>query len=564
VKKLPIIAVSAAVVIPLLALASPAYQRIMVWRLEHAAQGAARLWKDEEADRLYCLALQRDQRNVKLLRDYAAFLSQRGAPQLLLVRERLRQLEPENLQAYFDCVEAAVICQDPQEARNLLVREAPAKARESAQFYHLLSVSYFLGREYPQADAANTEAMRRDPANKEFLANQACIRLCCPDPEIRQAARNALLASLTDPDQRRPALHALLLDAAQFPSKEPEPAWLGGLLAEGRKFLVPQDAFFPDYLSALQRWRPEEFAPSLAEYLRAATGEPANTLFAQRWLAAEHLYREQLDFRAALPPSSRDNPEGLLFAAEAMFQLHQIDGLESFLREPGWAGYPAFAQAWKERLRRGGSSTAAEDPTRLTAWRKILSTADGVPVTLFTLSRLALDWGWSPEYEETLWQLSTGRSRLSQHALRLLSGYYLAKGDAPDLLRVLKRQLTLDPEDPVARNNFVYVSFLLERDSADATKIAEELCRRHPESPAYAATRAFGLFRSGKVAAALQSLDRFPPEQWQGTPQSVTYGFLLAANGDAHAREFLKDATRWIHFPEERQLIAESTARIDR
>jgi hypothetical protein len=564
VKKLPVIAVAAAVIIPLLALAGPTYQRMMVWRLEHAARGAARQGQDLEANRLYCLALQRDSSNAKVLREYADYLGRHPSPMLLQVRERIHQLEPENLQAYFDCVESALICQKPQEARALLTRGAPTKARESAQFYHLLSVSYFITKDYPQADAANVQALRREPANKDFLANQACIRLCSPDPEVHQSARSALLAYLTDPDQGRTALQALLLDAAELPPKEPEPAWLAGLLAEGQKSLVPEDAHFPDYLSALRRWRPKEFAPHLAEYLHAAIGEHANTLFAQRWLAAEHLYQEQLDFRPSLPPAIRDNGESLLYAAEAMFQLHQTDQLQSFLSEPVWAAYPAFARAWKERLRRGGIPVAEDDPARVSSWHKVLNSADDVPDILFTLSRLTLDWGWTPEYEETLWQLSAGRSRLSQDALHELSAYYLAKGDTPDILRVLKRQLVLDPEDPVARNNFAYASFLLERESAAATKIAEELCHRYPESPAFAATRAFGLFKSGKIAAALQSLEHFPPERWRDTPQGVTYGFLLAANGDPHALEFLKDATRWVHFPEERELIAESTAKIGR
>jgi hypothetical protein len=197
-------------------------------------------------------------------------------------------------------------------------------------------------------------------------------------------------------------------------------------------------------------------------------------------------------------------------------------------------------------------------------WHKVLVAAGRDGDSLSTLSRLAFNWQWHREYEETLWKLSVAYPQFGRDALRQLSDFYIATGDAAGLLRALKQQLALDPDNPVARNNFAYASFLLGRESSTARKFADDLCARYPDSVGFAATRAFGLYKSGDIRAALQSLERFQPEQLRGTPQSVTYGLVLAANGDRHAGDFLKDAERWMHFPEERQLVAESTAKIGR
>jgi hypothetical protein len=146
--------------------------------------------------------------------------------------------------------------------------------------------------------------------------------------------------------------------------------------------------------------------------------------------------------------------------------------------------------------------------------------------------------------------------------LRQLSRHYLDAGDAAGLLKVLKCQLALDPEDPVVANNFAYASFLLGRNLLAAKKSVDDLCARFPNAQGFAATRAFGLLVGGDVTAARECLERFPVDRLRGTPQGVTYGLVLAASGEADAGGFLKDATRLAHFPEERNLIAKWTARI--
>ena len=117
-------------------------------------------------------------------------------PQLLAVRERISILEPNDVGALLDYIEAALMFQQPKLFRGLLLNRASVTAKDNARYYHLLSISDFLANDLPQADAACQEAIDRNPTNKEYRVNQAIIRLSCPDPGVRQAALESLDSSL--------------------------------------------------------------------------------------------------------------------------------------------------------------------------------------------------------------------------------------------------------------------------------------------------------------------------------------------------------------------------------
>jgi hypothetical protein len=89
----------------------------------------------------------------------------------------------------------------------------------------------------------------------------------------------------------------------------------------------------------------------------------------------------------------------------------------------------------------------------------------------------------------------------------------------------------------------------------------EDLCQRFPQSIDFRATNAFGHLRRGDVAGGLKLFENADTRSLVGTAPGVVYGLLLAANGDQSAAPFLKDAERWTHFPEEREIIAAARAK---
>jgi len=550
------ILIGAAIGLALLAvlawLNKPVYHRLMAKRLVRAAQAAELRKEYQEEVRLYVLALERDPANVETLRSLGGFLAKAHSPKLLEVRERLYSLEPNSVDAFLDYVESALMFKQPGLAQGLLSSTAAEKAKENPRYYHLLSVSLFLAGDLPHADAACDEALKRDPANKNFRINQATIRLSCPEPTVRKAAADLLEESLSDPETRYSAIQALLYDAAVAPTP---PDRLDAWLEIGLKVIPPRDTFFTSCLGALHRWRPERFAALLPEYLKAAAGEGGSAVTAQQWLTTHKLWQEALDFRDSLPAQVKNSTESLLLAAEALFQLQATDRLAAFLETPEWKGMPALRMAWQERLRRLAGPPIGASLEAEANWQKILNLASNDPKLLSTLARLTEGWGWTTETDDALWATVDKVPAMSETALQELSQKALKRGDGKAMLRAVSRQLKSNPQDAMLANNLTFLSFLYQRDIAQATRISEQLCDRYPDSPQVLATNAFGRFIQGDIEGGLTRFSKLDPKRLAGTAPGVTYGLLLAANKDPRAAEFLTGAERFLHFPEEQALL---------
>ena len=529
-------------------LGQPYYQQAMARRLVHAAESAERRSDYGETFRLYSLAVQRDPKNLGVLRACAGFLAKAHHPQLFVVRQRIYNLNPNSVSDLLDYIEAALMFQQPKVARSLLETQASQKAKEHARTYHLLSVLHFVSHDLLRADAASAEAIRRDPANRTYQANQAIIRLSCPDPAIRQKALETLDQFTRDPEQGTSATQALLNDAA---AASVEPSHLAAWLEAAQKWIPPQNQFFTAYLSALHRWRPAQFEAQLTVYLNAAALEPQSASMALKWLQKQGLFETILAFQISMPGQTRSASESLLITADAMDQLQRWDQLSAFLQTPEWS--PVLRMAWSERLRR--RSAPNESNESKASWGKIVALAKRNPLQLSTLAELADAWHWPGEKETTLWAMAEDPS-LEQDALQSLSALALERSDGIALQQILTRQFKDEPENPAIANNLAFLSFLYRRDLPRAVRLSDELCLRFPDSPPLLATKAFGRLMAGDIPGGLDLFKKMDPQSLRGTAPGVTYGLLLAAQGDPRAADFLQDAERWTHFPEERQLIA--------
>ena len=476
------------------------------------------------------------------------------------MRARIFNLEPNDTGALLDYIEAALMFHEPKLARNLLLHRADVSAKNDARYYHLLSVSDFLKDDLPRADAASEEAIRRDPTNKEYRINQAIIRLSCPDPTVRQAALESLEALSSDSQDGVAAIQALLNYAA---SAGEEPQHFDLWLEAARNCISPRNAFFTSYLSALRRWRPNQFDAPLAAYIKAGASEGGDALATQRWLTKNGLYEQALTFRESLPTAIQSSSESRLLAAEAMFALQRADELSALLQGPEWKQNQTFQMAWTERIRRAALRREEVLLEANANWRRILTLARDDPKQLSTLAQMADGWHWPQETEMALWSIADKAPGLADAALQDLARRTLARGDSNALRQVLRRQSRDNPDDPVAANNLAFLCFLLRRETTQATRLSDDLCRRFPQSPPLLATSAFGRLTQGDISGGLKLFEKVDTKALEGTAPGVTYGLLLAANGDPLAAGFLRDAESWTHFPEERQLIAEARKKIE-
>jgi hypothetical protein len=171
------------------------------------------------------------------------------------------------------------------------------------------------------------------------------------------------------------------------------------------------------------------------------------------------------------------------------------------------------------------------------------------------LLNLTLQWGWRDEYAATLWRIAEHVPEDSADAIRDLFALDLRTGDSRDLLRVVKKQAAMEPDNPNYRNNVAFLDLLLETDSAQGEAMAKDLCARYPENPAFLATLAFANLRAGKPEEGLRLFSKVDPAALRGTSVGATYGLLLAATGNRKAAEFLKNAEVWMRLPEEQKLL---------
>ena len=82
---------------------------------------------------------------------------------------------------------------------------------------------------------------------------------------------------------------------------------------------------------------------------------------------------------------------------------------------------------------------------------------------LTRLLELALQWGWRDEYAATLWAVAERVPGGAADAYSDLFELDLRTGATSDLLGVVRRQVELEPENPVHLNNLAFLKFAARR-----------------------------------------------------------------------------------------------------
>ncbi|MES2571881.1 MAG: hypothetical protein V4710_17735, partial [Verrucomicrobiota bacterium] len=471
----------------------PLYQHLMARRLLRAAEKATAQGNGQEALRLFGLALQRNPNDLFILQRFAALLDQAHRPEVLQFRARISQLQPGNTDAILDLAECALMYQNTPLARQILFQKDRTELQGKARYYHLRSVLHFISKELPEADADCERAIRLEPSNQSFQVNQATIRLAAPNVAARQKAIATLEAVPRASPSRFTALQSLLRYSLLV-SREPEnlDRWLG----EFREVIAPESPLFTLYLSALNRWRREQFPAERDTYWKAAIAGPESAIFAQKWFIENGFYSDFIAFRKSLPLTWQAVPESLLLQADALYALQKPEELGQLLSEPAWNSMPPLKLAWEERLRRG--SQAGQSEADLAKWTAILSTTGNHPEGLTRLTELAYQWHWKAEYERSLWMLVEKIPSKASEALESLSRFYVGTENGAGLFQVFKKQLSVHPENVALQNNVAFLSFLLGIETTRAERLASELTRRFPKVPSYIATAAFGKLQAGE------------------------------------------------------------------
>lgn len=476
-----------------------------------------------------------------------------NSPEAVLWRNRLVQVEPENLENHLALANTALRFNELILADHALDAVPPSE-RNTARWQHAAGTLAVQLRRPDAAEAHLTRASRLDPSNVVFRLDLATFRMQSPKPATASAARQELEAVSARPELRAQALRALLADAL---ARNDGPA----ALAFADRLVSAPSAFYQDRvvrLGTLYRFRKAEF-PAELQRLQALAGRVGGDVYELAlWMNANGLSREAAAWIEGHPIFIRRNPIAALALVEAYETHDDWTTARRFLDRSVWPGLEFVRLA---HLARAAAGLGEPVNTRRIWKNAVAATADN-PGALMMLARLCQKWAWPSELKEVCGKVAH-HPRHARWALMTAFRVCRETGDTRGMLQAVRRASELMPSDAIARNNAVSLSLLLGEDLAESRRIALDLHASNPSNTAYAATCAFALHLTGETRRALDLLAALPPEQLRDPRVAAYQGILLAAAGDRAAAQKCLDLTKGTRLlPEEQRLVDEARTRI--
>jgi hypothetical protein len=271
---------------------------------------------------------------------------------------------------------------------------------------------------------------------------------------------------------------------------------------------------------------------------------------AARWLYNQGQPESVLEL--ATPPDTLANQELFLARLDALAYLKNWTEVEKELSDN--APLPQTVIF----LYRARAARELGDPTGSAAdWDRARAAAATEKGMLSYLGQYAVKTGLYDEAKKTYAQMAHNREQALEGYTALLQ-VEAQHGTNAEILATLK-QMSVDlPMQPEPKNDWAYLSLLLNANVDTAWNTAQSLVRANPQMLAYRTTLALGYLRKNDAAGAERVYEGLQID-WSTAPPSakLIYAVVLAANGK-------KDqATAFVHTFNRSQLRAEEWALLD-
>jgi predicted Zn-dependent protease len=474
-----------------------------------------------------------------------------NSPQTVTWASKIVELSKNDPNALIQLAVAALRFGETEVAQEALER-LPAAAKDTAIALSLQATIDVLGGRLSRAENLFERAAELEPSSLSHRLNLLKIRLQFRDSAKADPAREELERLAKDSSTRADALRALLQDARAHGQSEQA-------LSIARQLASAPDAPLSDQLLLLQQLSvsaKSEFSAAFAGLRQKIQSSGNSGLIFQlmSWQNAHGLYRESLDWKNELPVSLT-NDFAIQFAeSEALIGLKNWIPLRGKIATEDWGGMNYLRLAIYARVERElGSSEFRE------RWESALVATAGEWSAVLGLANIAEQWGWKEQAVQAFW-IITRQSQGQRVALKRLYQIYAGERNTPELYKVAKRILEVDPRDLVAVNNVASLGLLLDQDIDQAAKLAEDVYHKAPSIPAFSATYAFALLRNRQPEKALQILKGLSVQAAGDRAIGLYYGLALAANGQGDvAKPYLQTALGSNHlFPEEETLARQA------
>jgi hypothetical protein len=272
---------------------------------------------------------------------------------------------------------------------------------------------------------------------------------------------------------------------------------------------------------------------------------------AARWLYGEG--EPELALELAQPPDTAASQDLFLVRLDALSSLKNWTEVRKELADPK----APLPQSIDYLYRARADQELGDEIESKADWDRARSAAFSESGMLEYLERYALQVGDYEQAQKTLSKMTEQFPAEAQKGYVALLQAEAKSGQTQLLLQTLK-QMTVDlPYEPEAKNDWAYLSLLLNLNVDEAQRTAENLVENHPEFLAYRNTLALAEIRKNDPQAAQQAYQGLKID-WSTAPAGgkAIYAVVLAANGEKiQANEFARAIDRSQLRPEELALL---------
>jgi cytochrome c-type biogenesis protein CcmH/NrfG len=431
--------------------------------------------------------------------------------------------------------------------RDYALSRIPESAKNSAEYHALASELANSRRDSKTMEQELREAVRLDPANKDYQLRLATLQLNSNDRATADQGRETLVRLQAEQSMRRDATRRLVNDSLRRLDYD-------RALQDAKKLQEFPEHEFSDrllLLSALHGAIDPGFTPLLQTIEKDAAANPDQVAEVLSWLNSHQMPAAAIVWAAQLPPETLTQRSTALALSDAYVAARDWTGLQKLVKSSNWGPLEFLRCALAARVSRelGDESEGAAQ------WAEALSKVSAEPQQALTLAEIVLKWGWRDQAVELYWAAAKDPTK-GDEALQVLYGYFAQTGSTQDLYRVLVHRREFRPNDLDIQNNLAQLSLLLNLNTAEGHRLARDLFEKQPTNPAYVSTYGFALYTQGDIKKALSVFGRLNEQQLRDPAIAAYYGLILAASGDhARASEFLAIGENAQLLPEEKALV---------
>lgn len=489
--------------------------------------------------------------NVEALTLMADVLGEANSRDALPFRQEVARLAPTTENKLLLAAAASRFEPPPFHVAAETLTELQPIAATNAQ-WHLISSQLALRRnDLGAAEEQLQAAAKLEPTNRQYQLNLAVIRLEAGGEKAVQA-RKDLSAMSADPVFRDTALRSLTTDSVnnkQFAEAK----------QHSDRLLALPEANFPDRLQQLTILNALGSADTPAWLARIKGEASTNITYALQtatWLLEHQPTKQTRDWLLSLPQNIRETFPMPLAVVDSYSRTKDWSDLNKWLLAQRWEAQDFLRFAWLSRAAREQN----EGDMAVIYWHRAISAAQENADAANMLARLTTSWGWNAETEQCLRALVKLDPRQGW-AWQALLQRRSAAGDTAGLLQLNSEVFEYATNSLVIKNNLASLELLLNQNTNQAFELAKEVYDASTNTAAFAATRAFALYRQNRAAAGLEVMQRLPQEQLSQPSIALYYALLLSANGKREsAAPYIAAAKNAQLLPEEQHLLEKISA----